>query len=76
MYSEIERFGKWLRRKSQHTTTHRHYTGDLRLFFAWAGKSPAKITVRDVDGYIAYAQEQGHVIATINRREAVTREHI
>ena len=36
MYVEIEKFGKWLRRHSQHTTTHRHYTGDRKLFFAWA----------------------------------------
>lgn len=36
MFPEIEKFGKWLRRKRQHTTTHRHYAGDLRLFFAWA----------------------------------------
>jgi site-specific recombinase XerD len=70
MYSEIERFGKWLRRKSRHTTTYLSYTSDLRLFFARAGKSPAEITVCDVDDYIAYAQEQGHAIATINRRVA------
>lgn len=57
MYVEIERFSKWLRRKTQHTTTYRYYTGDLRLFFGWAGKSPSEITVRDVGDYIAYAQE-------------------
>jgi site-specific recombinase XerC len=70
MHQEIENFGNWLRRKSQHTTTHRHYTSDLTLFFAWAGKSPAEITLSDVDDYIAYAQEQGHAVATINRRLA------
>jgi hypothetical protein len=73
MYPEIESFSKWLRRKRQYTTTHRHYTGDLRLFFTWAGKSPAEITISDVDQDIAHAQEHGHAIATITACEACGR---
>jgi site-specific recombinase XerD len=73
MLPEVERFGKWLRRKSPHTTTGRHYTNDLKLFFAWADKSPGTITLRDVDAYIEYAQGQGHSVATVNRRLAAIR---
>ena len=73
MLSEIERFDKWLRRKSPHTTTHIHYINDLKLFFAWANKPPAAITVRDVDEFIERSQEAGHSIATVNRRLASLR---
>lgn len=68
MFPEIEKFKKYLWRQSPHTSTYRHYTGDLRLFFAWVDKPPAAITVSDVDAYITHCQEQGHTIATINRR--------
>lgn len=70
MFPEIEKFKKHLRRQHPHTTTHRHYTSDLRLFFTWANKPPTKITISDIDAYIAHCQEQGHAIATINRRLA------
>ena len=73
MLSEIERFDKWLRRKSPHTTTHIHYTNDLELFFTWANKPPSAITVRDVDKFIAHSQQAGHSIATVNRRLASLR---
>ena len=36
MLPEIAQFQKWLRRKAPHTSTHIHYTSDLRLFFEWA----------------------------------------
>ncbi len=73
MLSEIERFDKWLRRKSPHTTTHIHYTNDLKLFFAWANKPPKAITVRDVDEFIGHSQQAGHSIATVNPRLASLR---
>ncbi len=73
MLSEIERFDKWLRRKSPHTTTHIHYTNDLKLFFDWANKPPSAITVRDMDAFIAHSQAAGHSIATVNRRLASLR---
>jgi site-specific recombinase XerC len=68
MFPEIEQFKKHLWRQSPHTSTHRHYASDLRLFFAWADKPPAAITIGDVGAYITQCQEQGHAIATINRR--------
>jgi site-specific recombinase XerD len=73
MLPEIERFNKWLRRRSPEATTHIHYTNDLELFFAWANRPPSAITVRDIDAYIEHSQSCGHAIATINRRLAAIR---
>ena len=73
MLAEIEQFAKWLRRKSPHTTTVVHYTNDLELYFAWADKPPDQITLREVDAFIEHSQQQGHSIATINRRLAALR---
>jgi site-specific recombinase XerC len=50
-----------------------HYTSDVRLFFIWANKIPAHITIRDVDAYIEHCREQGHAVNTINRRLAALR---
>ncbi len=73
MLPEVQRFGKWLRRKNPQSTTQLHYLSDLKLFFAWAGKPPPAITLRDVDAYIEHAQGQGHAVATVNRRLAALR---
>ena len=70
MLPEVDRFGKWLRRKNPPATTHRHYANDLKLFFAWAGKPPGAITLLDMDAYIEHCQGLGHAVATINRRLA------
>jgi hypothetical protein len=40
MFPHAQRFEKWLRRRNPHTATPVHYTNDLKLFFAWAGKPP------------------------------------
>ena len=73
MLPEIEQFQKWLRRKRPHTSTHIHYTSDVKLFFAHCQKQPGEVTVRAVDLYIEHSQENGHAIATINRRLAALR---
>jgi site-specific recombinase XerC len=73
MLPEIERFQKWLRRKSPHTSTHIHYSSDVCLFFAWINKSVEDISVRDVDAFIENCQSCGHAIATVNRRLAALR---
>ncbi len=73
MLPEVERFGKWLRRRNPHATTPVHYTSDLTLFFAWLAKPPTQVTVRDIDRFIEHSQAQGHAIATINRRLAALR---
>jgi site-specific recombinase XerD len=73
MLSEIEQFQKWLRRKAPHSSTSIHYINDLEQFFAWLHKSPEDVTVWDVDAFIEHCQQQGHAIATINRRLASLR---
>jgi site-specific recombinase XerC len=73
MFSEIERFAKWLRCRSPHATTHVHYTSDVRLFFDRAGKPPAAVTLHDVDAYVAHCRGLGHAAATVNRRLAALR---
>ena len=73
MLPEIERFQHWLRRKAPHASTHIHYTNDLKLFFAWLGKPPERLRLRDVDAFIEQSQESGHAITTINRRLAALR---
>jgi integrase/recombinase XerC len=70
MLPEVERFGKWLRRRNPHTTTHIHYTSDLKLFFTWLDKPIAGVTVTDVDRFIEHCQTRGYAHATINRRLA------
>jgi site-specific recombinase XerD len=70
MLPEVQRFGKWLRRKNPHATTQVHYLSDLKLFFGWADRPPQAITLRDIDGYIEHAQGLGHAVATVNRRLA------
>lgn len=73
MLPEVERFHKWLRRRSPGASTHVHYVSDVNLFFAWLGKPPAQVTARDVDAYVEDAQGRGHAMATINRRLAALR---
>ena len=63
MLPEIERFHKWLRRRSPGASTHVHYVSDVNLFFAWLGKPPSQVTLRDVDAYIEHAQGREHIPA-------------
>jgi len=73
MLPEVERFGKWLRRRNPHATTHIHYTSDLELFFTWLDKPLTQVSVTDIDRFIEHSQTQGHANATINRRLAAIR---
>ncbi len=70
MREELARYRQWLRRKSPSSSTLRHYTSDLELFFRFANKPPGEVTLRDVDGFIGHCQRQGHRPSTINRRLA------
>jgi site-specific recombinase XerD len=73
MLPEVERFSKWLRRRSPHALTYIFYTNDLKLFFAWADKPPAAVTMRDVDRYVEHSYQAGHAVTTIKRRLASLR---
>jgi hypothetical protein len=68
MFPEIQAYQKWLWRRAPHASTMRHYTIDLCLFFLWAGKTPDKVTVFDVDGFIQHCHTRQLAPATINRR--------
>jgi site-specific recombinase XerD len=70
MLPEVERFGKWLRRRNPDATTPVHYTSDLELFFTWLDKPLTQVSVIDIDRFIEHSQTQGHANATINRRLA------
>jgi site-specific recombinase XerD len=70
MVPEVERFSKWLRRRSPHASTHIHYASDLELFLTWLGKPLTQVVVTDMDRFIEHSQAQGHANATINRRLA------
>ena len=70
MLPEVERFGKWLRRRNPDATTPVHYTSDLELFFTWLDKPLTQVSVIDIDRFIEHSQTQGHTNATINRRLA------
>ena len=73
MLSDIQQFQKWLRRKAPNSSTHIHYTSDLKLFFGWLSKPANEVNVRDVDAFIEHCQDEGYAIATINRRLAALR---
>jgi len=73
MYPKVTKFNQWLRCQYPQSTTAVHYTSDVRLFFTWANKPPAQITIRDVDAYIEHCREQGHAVNTVNRRLAALR---
>ena len=73
MLPQVQRFSKWLRRKSPHASTPLHYASDLDLFFTWLDKPPDAVTFYDIDLYIEHCQRIGHAIATVNRRLAAIR---
>jgi site-specific recombinase XerC len=68
MVSEIDSFVAWLRRRSPQSSTAVHYASDLKLFLAWLGKPFNEVQVRDIDAFIEHCQQEGHAIASINRR--------
>ena len=65
---EIELFSEYLRRRNYSPHTVCNYGLDLRLFFADIPKTPAEVTWRDVDRFIARQHERGLAATTINRR--------
>lgn len=73
MLVEVDRFDKWLRRRSPNSSTHVHYSSDLRIFFTWLDKLLKDVTASDVDRFIAHCSSLGHAVSTINRRLAAIR---
>jgi len=76
MFPEIDRFQKWLRFRNPHTSTHVHYTSDVKLLFAWAGKPLASIPLHAVDAYVAHCRSLGPAPATVTRDESNTYDSV
>jgi integrase/recombinase XerC len=70
MYPEIEQFKSWLSCQYPTSSTSVHYSSDLVLFFAWARKPLAEISVQDVNAFITHCQQKGQAASSINRRLA------
>jgi site-specific recombinase XerD len=71
MLAEIDRFVKWVRRRSPDAHTWRDYRCDLQFFMESVGdRPPGQVTFREVDAFIAQQAEQGFKPTTINRRLA------
>lgn len=66
--AEIAQFCQHLRVRNYSPHTVENYHIDLRLFFAVAGKSPERVTWRDVDLFVSGQHEKGLAATTINRR--------
>src|SRR5512143_4017578 len=74
-YPELEGFRRQLARRYRGTTTARYYSYDLHQFFAWVGKPPWLVKVRDVDAYIDYCQTNcKQKSSTINRKLAALKK--
>lgn len=71
MYTEIEQFVNWIRRRNSQARTWRDYGYDLRLFVEGLGdKDVLDVTFKDIDAFIIAQAEEGRKPATINRRLA------
>jgi hypothetical protein len=54
MQADLDRFMRHLERRHPNRSTKKHYTSDLNIFAQFVGdKSPRKITVKDVDAFVA-----------------------
>lgn len=71
MLAEIERFVKWVRRRSNGTLTWKNYSSDLQLFVRAVGdRAPGQVNFRDIDRFVSLQLQFGLKPTTINRRLA------
>lgn len=60
MFSDIDRFVKWLRRRNPHADTAKSYQYHLRKFTEVVGDcAPTDVTLYDIDDFIAFQAERG-----------------
>lgn len=71
----VEEFENYLRRECQAPeNTLKAYARDMRRFTEWLkGRSPARLTVRDLSDYLAWLGDQGLAPATLHRQLASLR---
>ncbi|MCC6607870.1 MAG: tyrosine-type recombinase/integrase [Anaerolineae bacterium] len=68
MFSDIDRFVKWLRRRNPSADTAKSYQYHLRKFTEVVGDcAPADVTLRDIDNFIQFQAERGLKSSSINR---------
>lgn len=68
MFSDIDRFVKWLRRRNPSADTAKSYQYHLRKFTEVVGDcAPADVTLHDVDDFIQFQAERGLKSSSINR---------
>ncbi|MEZ4589989.1 MAG: tyrosine-type recombinase/integrase [Chloroflexota bacterium] len=68
MFSDIDRFVKWLRRRNPSADTAKSYQYHLRKFTEVVGDcDPADVTLHDVDDFIQFQAERGLKSSSINR---------
>lgn len=68
MFSDIDRFVKWLRRRNPHADTAKSYQYHLRKFTEVVGDcAPAAVTLHDIDAFIEFQAERGLKSSSINR---------
>lgn len=68
MFSDIDRFVKWLRRRNPSADTAKSYQYHLRKFTEVVGDcAPADVTLHDIDAFIEFQAERGLKSSSINR---------
>ena len=68
MFHEIDRFVNWMRRRNPKADTAKSYRYHLLKFTQVVGdRSPADITLHDVDNFIEFQAERGLKSSSINR---------
>mgnify|MGYP002626834496 CR=1 FL=1 len=68
MFSDIDRFVKWLRRRNPSADTAKSYQYHLRKFTEVVGDcDPADVTLHDVDDFIQFQAERGLKSSSIIR---------
>lgn len=74
MNETIQRFESYLQRRYGDRSTPKHYSSDMRIFAQHIGdKSPAEVSVQDIDHFVNRQVSQGLSPLTINRRLAALR---
>lgn len=74
MHEAIQQFERYLQRRYGDRSTPKHYLSDMRIFAQHIGnKSPAEMSVQDIDHFVDQQTAQGLSPATINRRLATLR---
>lgn len=68
MFHEIDRFVNWMRRRNPDADTAKSYQYHLRKFTHIVGdRSPADVTLHDIDAFIEFQAERGLKSCSINR---------